>query len=616
MRNPFRLDLVLLHAPSVFDFRERAMLQGPVADVIPSTDEFEMYPVGLTSLAAYLERNSYNVRIVNLAYRMVHKRNFDPERHVRRLRAKVFGIDLHWLPHANGALALAEMIKRVHPDAKVLMGGLSSTYYHEALMDYPFVDFVLRGDSTEEPCRQLLHALRTGGSLDAVENLTWKRADGAVVVNPLSFVPDNLDYVDVPDYRYVIRSVFKYRSLADVVPYLEWLKYPSTMILNARGCELECAVCGGSASAYRLMCNRGSPAFRSAEKLIQDIRTIHSFTGAPIFMVHDPRMGGEERARHFFDLLRQEQLRNEFVFELFFPADDAFFDSVRTSTPAWSIEMTLETQDETLRKSNHKFDCTNERVEQTLASALSHGCRKIDLFFMVGIPGQTAESAMQIIDYCDHLIRRFGADPRLHFFVAPLGPFLDPGSRAFEDPALGYRHVHTTLEEHRQALLHSSWRDVLSYESDAMNRDEIVETSYALADQLNQLKFHHGLISNTAHDLVAHHLAIAHEAIAVMGLSSQPDEARQAAALATQRELAAANSGSMNDEDELKWQPSGGIRISVTLLRGLAWGALHEFVQTARRIVGHYDVEVYTRTPTYQPPVAGLRPLPMVEHTL
>ena len=54
------------------------MLQGPVADVIPSTDEFEMYPVGLTSLAAYLERNSYNVRIVNLAYRMLSDAHFDP----------------------------------------------------------------------------------------------------------------------------------------------------------------------------------------------------------------------------------------------------------------------------------------------------------------------------------------------------------------------------------------------------------------------------------------------------------------------------------------------------------------------------------------------------------
>lgn len=124
MRNPFSLDLVLLHAPSVFDFRERAMLQGPVADVIPSTDEFEMYPVGLTSLAAYLERNSYNVRIVNLAYRMLSDAHFDPERYVTRLTSRVFGIDLHWLPHANGALALAKLIKRVHPDAQVLMGAL------------------------------------------------------------------------------------------------------------------------------------------------------------------------------------------------------------------------------------------------------------------------------------------------------------------------------------------------------------------------------------------------------------------------------------------------------------------------------------------------------------
>jgi B12-binding domain/radical SAM domain protein len=609
VRNPFSLDLVLLHAPSVFDFRERAMLQGPVADVIPSTDEFEMYPVGLTSLAAYLERNSYNVRIVNLAYRMLSDAHFDPERYVTRLTSRIFGIDLHWLPHANGALALAELIKRVHPAAQVLIGGLSSTYFHEELIRYPFVDLVLRGDSTEEPCRQLLHALRSGGSLDTVENLTWKRGDGSVVVNPTSFVPDNLDYVDVPDYRYVLRSVFKYRSLRDMVPYLEWLRYPSTMILNARGCTLDCAICGGSASAYALFCHRSQPAFRSPEKLIQDIRTIRSFTGSPIFMVHDPRMGGQARADHFFDLLSKERLRNEFVFELFYPADSAFFEMVQRSVPAWSLQMTIETQDERLRENNGKFVCSNEQVEQTLAQALSHGCRKLDMFFMVGVPGQSAASAMQIIDYCEHLLLRFKADPRLHFFVAPLGPFLDPGSRAFEDPQLGYKHLHTTLEEHRQALLEPSWRDVLSYESDVMDRDEIVETSYALAGQLNELKFRNGLIGPAAHELVASHLKAAHEAIAVMGLSSQPHQSRQAAAPAgLQRELAAANTGSMNDEDEMKWQPSGGIHLSLALLRGLGSGFIHELVQTGRRLAGRYDGAVYTPSAHGH----GLRPLQML----
>ncbi|MBL8056443.1 MAG: hypothetical protein JNK29_07075, partial [Anaerolineales bacterium] len=39
-------DLVLLHPPSVFDFRERPAFDGPLSDVIPSSPVFEMYPVG------------------------------------------------------------------------------------------------------------------------------------------------------------------------------------------------------------------------------------------------------------------------------------------------------------------------------------------------------------------------------------------------------------------------------------------------------------------------------------------------------------------------------------------------------------------------------------------
>ncbi len=58
---------------------------GPVADAVPSTAMFEMYPVGLTSLAAFLERNHYNVEIVNLAYRMLRDPQFDVPRHLARL---------------------------------------------------------------------------------------------------------------------------------------------------------------------------------------------------------------------------------------------------------------------------------------------------------------------------------------------------------------------------------------------------------------------------------------------------------------------------------------------------------------------------------------------------
>ncbi len=75
---------------------------------------------------------------------------------------KAVGIDLHWLPHAHGALEVARIVKEAHPGVPVIMGGLSSTYYHRELIHYPQVDFVLRGDSTEPPLHQLLLALQDG----------------------------------------------------------------------------------------------------------------------------------------------------------------------------------------------------------------------------------------------------------------------------------------------------------------------------------------------------------------------------------------------------------------------------------------------------------------------
>jgi len=66
--------------------------------MIPSTDEFEMYPIDPTSIAAYLGANNYNARVVNLAYRRLRRPGFDVARHLAGLDAPVFGMDLHWLP--------------------------------------------------------------------------------------------------------------------------------------------------------------------------------------------------------------------------------------------------------------------------------------------------------------------------------------------------------------------------------------------------------------------------------------------------------------------------------------------------------------------------------------
>ena len=133
---------------------------GPVSDMVPSTPIFEMYPLGFTTMAEYMERHGLRVRIVNLAVLMLKKPDFDVEAYIRDLDPVAFGIDLHWLPHAHGSVEVARIVKRVHPDTPVIFGGLSASYFHEELVTYDAVDFVVRGDSTEEPMTRLLRALK------------------------------------------------------------------------------------------------------------------------------------------------------------------------------------------------------------------------------------------------------------------------------------------------------------------------------------------------------------------------------------------------------------------------------------------------------------------------
>ena len=524
----FSKDLVLLHPPAVYDFRRSGALFGPISDVIPSTPVFEMYPMGLTTIADHLEHAGFNVKIVNIAYRMLSDPAYDAEAEIAALDPRIFGIDLHWLPHAHGALELARIVKEKHPGTPVIMGGLSASYFHEELILYPQVDYVMRGDSTEGPMLELMNALSTGRSLAEIPNLTWKNARGEVTVNELTNVPHDIDGVSLPNYRYVMRSVFKYGSLANVIPYMDWLSYPITGLLTSRGCTQDCSICGGSRSAYRKIGNRKRPAFRSPEALVRDIRQIHEFSGAPIMLLNDIRQAGHAFTNRFFDLLEKDPVPNELIFELFFPASDDFFERVQRASPRYSLEITLESPDEQLRKINGKLACSNAEIEETMASALRHGVNRLDLFFMVGIPRQTYVQAVQAVDYCREILEKFDRDKRLAFFIAPLGPFLDPGSRAFEHPEqFGYKIIHRTLEEHRRALTSPSWKYLLNYETETMSRDDIVDATYETALRLARLKRDYGYMSAADAAELSARIEASRHAIAEVDLILQMPEGKE-----------------------------------------------------------------------------------------
>ena len=496
-----RTDLVLLHPPSVYDFRKEAIMYGPVSDLIPSSPVFEMYPLGFLTMTNYLESRGMKVRIVNLALRMMNDPGFDVPKFLSKLKPKAFGIDLHWLPHAHGALEIARLAKQCHPEIPVIFGGLSASYYHDELIRYPQVDFVLRGDSVEPPLHSLLLCLRGDGPLEDVPNLVWKE-QGEVQVNTFNCFSTDMDYVDLAPER-MVRMVMRYRDLQSVLPFNGWWQNPITAVFTVRGCVHECVTCGGSGHASGLLSQRNQPAFRSPLNLVKNISDVCRISRGPIFLVGDLLQAGDDYVRETLVHLAEARLTNEIVFEVFGMPDPEYLRSINRSVKNWSLELSPESHDEEVRRhQDSQVFYTNNEMEAVIAEALSLGCHRLDVFFMIGLSGQTCESVMKTIGYCERLFRSY--DRRLSCFISPMGPFLDPGSHGFEHPEkYGYRLFAKTLEEHRRLLLQSTWGEILNYETEWMSRDEMVEVTYDAAEALNTMKLRYGRVDQARGDGVA-----------------------------------------------------------------------------------------------------------------
>jgi len=490
-----RVDLILLHSPSVYDFRQKTILYGPVSDLIPPSPIFEMYPLGLTSIAEYLEKAGYRVRIVNLAVRMMRNSNFDAEAMIKRLKAPVFGIDLHWMVHSHGAIEIARLVKKHHPESKLVFGGFSSSYFYKELIEYPEIDFIIRGDSTEEAVRQLMDCVMKKVEPEDVPNLVWKDSRGKTRENPFTNSPADLSNVMVRHYDGLIRSVFRHFDLISYIPFKDWLRYPITAVLTCRGCTHNCLICGGSAAAFRNIHHRDKPVFRTPAMVVSNIRQIESFSRGPIFVLGDLFQTGEEYALEILRLLQKNRVKYQLIFELFAPVSKDMLEQMSKAAPDFCLEISPESHDPAIRKLLGR-NYSDEALEQTLGDALDVGCSRLDVFFMTGLPRQTPESVMATVDYCDYLMDKFKGDKRLSLFIAPISPFLDPGSLAFENPERhGYRVLSRSLEEHRQALISPSWKYSLNYETEWMDRHQIAETAYDAIRKLIQLKRKHGVIS-------------------------------------------------------------------------------------------------------------------------
>lgn len=106
---PLSADLLLLHAPAVFEFRKRRDIYFPFLGTsgdVPITPLYEYFPVGFKTLQRYLNERGHRVELLNLSSLFLRYPDLSLETVVDALDVRVVGIDLHWMVHVQGSLAV------------------------------------------------------------------------------------------------------------------------------------------------------------------------------------------------------------------------------------------------------------------------------------------------------------------------------------------------------------------------------------------------------------------------------------------------------------------------------------------------------------------------------
>ncbi len=179
---------------------------------------------------------------------------------VRKRQPFIVGISALFTPYFDAAVKTAKAIKKFWPRCHIVMGGHHPTLFPEKVLEYPYIDFVLRGEG-EASMPKLCSALKDRKDIKDVPGIAFREQDG-VYLNEPSWEKD-FNVLPLPA-THLIRHDFYQRN-----------KKGSAMVVSSRGCPMKCSYCSVSASsAYAGFRQRSIPHVMSEIKsLVKDQKT-------------------------------------------------------------------------------------------------------------------------------------------------------------------------------------------------------------------------------------------------------------------------------------------------------------------------------------------------------
>lgn len=178
--------------------------------------DFFQTPYGLFSLGAQAIRAGHRVKVLNLAGYTWAK----AEQVIAALDADLFGMSC-WTANRRGVALSARAIKRLHPKARVIVGGPHATpLASEMIEHHPDIDVVTLGES-EDTFLELIQRIEGGQELSGVAGTVQRDVAGKAVTAGERPAIKQLDALASPH---------------------DW--FDTHIVMTSRGCPWQCTFCG------------------------------------------------------------------------------------------------------------------------------------------------------------------------------------------------------------------------------------------------------------------------------------------------------------------------------------------------------------------------------------
>ncbi len=386
--------LLLIH-PLGYDARVANRDISRVANLMP--------PLGLASIAAYLETSGFHANIVDCFAHPDSGAKIDA--YVRQYRPKFVGATCTTAGFLD-AVRIFAGIKEICPETLTVAGGPHVSALREQIVrDYPAVDYVVVGEG-ETPLRRLMEAQ---GDPQGIAGLAYRHGSEVVFSGIQKDLLD-LDTLPLPAYEKIEGFPHRYQ-----LPIFNYPKTPNASCISSRGCPYQCSYCDRSVF-------RRSFRYNSADYLYRHLQLLRQKFGIRHINFYDDQFTfNRERVVDFCRRLIDEPLGLTFNCAVRAEHVDPELLALMKRAGCWMISLGIETGDPDLL-AQHRQNADLEMMSRTIRHVHQAGIRAKGLF-MIGLPGETEQSFRRTMDYVF-------AQPIDDLNVAKFTPF--PGSPLYE----------------------------------------------------------------------------------------------------------------------------------------------------------------------------------------